>query len=128
MQVCGVAAAGARSVSVGRVAFIDRCPLPNLLDLETLRHPTLPRYGTDYYLVNETTSRSVYQIVNGDAQQVDIAVNQMRWMPFIPQENLNSIITAYQASKDPERRELLSKAYKELAGEDIDTRIMILND
>ena len=75
---------------LGELPLLTVCPLPNLLDLETLRHPTLPRYGTDYYLVNETTSRSVYQIVNGDAQQVDIAVNQMRWMPFIPQENLNS--------------------------------------
>ncbi len=79
-------------------------------------------------LVNETTSRSVFQIVNGDQQQVELAVNQMRWMPFIPQESLNSIISGYQVSKDAERRELLRKAYKELAGEDIDTRIMILND
>jgi hypothetical protein len=113
---------------LGELPLLTACPLPNLLDLEKLRHPTLPRYGTDYYLVNETTSRSVYQIVNGDAQQVDIAVNQMRWMPFIPQENLNSNITAYQTSKDLERRELLSKAYRQLAGENIDTRIMILND
>jgi hypothetical protein len=80
------------------------------------------------HLVNETTSRSVFQIVNGNSQQVEMAVNQIGWMPFIPQESLNSIINAYQTSKDPERRELLRKAYNELAGEDINTRIRILND
>ena len=79
-------------------------------------------------VTSETVRRSTYSIISGDAKQAELAVNQISWLPFIPQESLDIIIAAYQSSTDPVRKELLRKSYRQLTGEDIDTRIMIFND
>ena len=96
-----------------------------------LRSFSAPLVGLPVFanqLVGQTLARSTQQIVSGDAKQIELAVNQLRWMPFIPQETRQSIMSAYQGSKNSEQRELMKKAYRELTGEDIDTSIMILND
>lgn len=78
--------------------------------------------------VTRTTANSIDAILHGSPQQAEVAVGHLRWLPFIPQQNLEPLVQSYINEKDPVRKETLRKNYQALTGQDIDVKVGILND
>lgn len=65
---------------------------------------------------------TIQGVVEGDPAAMD---RLRAWAPFVSRDRL---VWAYDAERDPIRKSRLSKAYKDLTGEDIERRLSILND
>jgi hypothetical protein len=78
--------------------------------------------------VSRTASHSIDVILHGSPQQAQIALTRLHRLPLIPRQDLEPLIQAYMAEKDSNRKETLKDSYRLLTGEDIDTRIAIIND
>jgi hypothetical protein len=78
--------------------------------------------------VSRSASHSIDTILHGNTQQAEIAVGHLRWLPFIPQQNLEPLVQSYLIEKDPNRKVIIKNSYQALTGEDIEIRIGILND
>ena len=78
--------------------------------------------------VSRTTTNSINAILYGNAQQAELAMGHLKWLPFIPQQSLDSLVSAYLNEGDPTRKELLRRRYQLLTGEDLQRRAAILND
>ena len=78
--------------------------------------------------VSRTTTNSINAILFGNPQQAGLAVGHLRWLPFIPQQDLDALVNAYSVEKDPARRERLKNYYQALTGESPDLRLFVLND
>lgn len=78
--------------------------------------------------ISRTTTNSIDALLHGDAKQAELAVNHLKWLPFIPQQSLDSLVNAYMSERDPVRKETLKKSYQSLTGEDLERRAAILND
>lgn len=78
--------------------------------------------------VSRTTANSLDAILHGSPKQAELAVGHLKWLPFVPQENLDSLVNAYMNETDPARLETLKKSYLSLTGEDLERRVAILND
>jgi hypothetical protein len=80
------------------------------------------------FYVSRTTSHSIDAILHGNAQQAELAVTHLRWLPFIPEQNLEPLVQAYLNENDPKRKELLKNSYQALTGQDIEFRVAVIND
>jgi hypothetical protein len=78
--------------------------------------------------LSRTISSSVDIILNGNTTQAEVAVKHLKWLPLVPVEKLDVLIQAYSNEADPARKALLKQWYRDITGEDIDTRIRIIND
>jgi len=78
--------------------------------------------------VSQTVTTSIDALVSGNVQQGTAAVNRLKLLPFIPADDLRRMVLAFGTETDPAKKELLKQSYKELTGEDIEDRLMILND
>lgn len=78
--------------------------------------------------VSRTTTNSIDAILHGNARQAELAVDHLKWLPFVPQQNLDSLVNAYMTETEPARKETLKKSYQSLTGEDLERRALILND
>jgi len=84
--------------------------------------------GIVSYQVSTEISRCVEEVLKGDATQAQTAADRLRWIPFLPQGSFEPVVTAYESEKDPQKKEILKKVYRDATGEDIDYRLMILSD
>lgn len=80
------------------------------------------------FYVSRTASQSIEAIIHGDSQQAEFAAAQLRWLPLIPQQDLEPLVRSYVIEKDAAKKELLRKSYKLITGEDIEKRVAIIND
>lgn len=78
--------------------------------------------------VSRSAAHSIDAILHGNSEQAQNAVGHLRWLPLIPQQNLEPLIEAYLVETDNNRKEIIKNSYLVLAGEDIETRLAILND
>ena len=69
---------------------------------------------------------SVNQILSGDSIAAEAAVRKARYFRWIV--DTDRIALEYQQESENERRERLARAYKEITGQDIESRLAILND
>jgi hypothetical protein len=116
---------------VGWRAFQTGDPTPlgswiNAVFLGAILSIAIPALASFY--VSRTASQSIEAIVHGDSQQAEFAIAQLRWLPFIPQQDLEPLVRAYVIEKDPGKKEMLRNSYKLVTGQDIDRRVAIIND
>ena len=78
--------------------------------------------------ISSALSRAVDDLVTGDANQAKAAADKLSWFPWLPSASLDQIVAAYGRESDPKRKEILKTFYVRVTGEDIDQRLMILND
>jgi hypothetical protein len=68
----------------------------------------------------------VRSAIRGVVEGEPSAMNRLRaWSPFV---NGDRLVRSYEAEQDPVRKERLATAYRDLTGEDVETRLAILND
>jgi hypothetical protein len=80
------------------------------------------------YQLSSIISRSVNDLLYGDANQSKAAAEQLRWVPLLPTTSSDEIVKAYGREQDAQKKEILKNFYQDATGEDIERRLMILND
>ena len=76
--------------------------------------------------VGHIAVQSVDEILGEDSAAAEGAVQRVRYFRWFV--DTDRIVLAYELESENQRRERLAAAYKEITGEDIDARLMILND
>ena len=80
------------------------------------------------YQVDLMVSQSVDALLNGDAVHAEAAINRLRWLPYVPDSALDSVVFAYRREQDGKRKQILKDYYYEATGRDIDFRLRVLDD
>lgn len=73
-------------------------------------------------------SQAMDAVLTADEQQAELAIDEIRYLQFFAQPELDRLVSAYSASSEPSRREVLKQRYLKLTGDDIERRLAILND
>ena len=79
-------------------------------------------------VLHRAIAQSVNEIVEGNPQQSQAASGTLKWLRPLTGAELDRIVNVYASEKDPLRRERLRKAYFEITGEDIETRLHRFQD
>jgi hypothetical protein len=98
----------------------------NALLMGAILSLVIPALGSLY--VSRTASHSIDIILHGSPEQAQVALTRLRKLPLIPRQDLEPLVQAYMVEKDSNRKETLKDSYRLLTGENIDTRIAIMND
>jgi hypothetical protein len=77
--------------------------------------------------VSNTISTAIDQILYGSAQQAEVAVSRLKWLPVSSSE-LRVLVLAYGNTSNIERKNVLKRYYKEITGDDIESQLYIFND
>lgn len=72
--------------------------------------------------VDRAISASVDELIYADASQSEAAVHHLRWFRFVPDKYCRRIALAHANSYDPVKRHALNDAYRNITGEDLETR------
>ena len=104
------------------VLFESRFLLAVLTALLSVALPVLISYQ-----VSTTISAGLDQILYGNPQEAEIAVNRLKWLP-VSWSQRREIVIAYDNETSSEKKDVLKRRYKELTGEDIDRDRYFLRD
>lgn len=75
--------------------------------------------------IHNTVEKSMATILSGDAGSVNAAVQRMKHLHWII--DADRLVRAYERETDAARKERLGNAYKEITGDEIETRLRILD-
>jgi hypothetical protein len=78
--------------------------------------------------ISRMLSNTINIILNGNSTQVEVAINQLKWLPFVPQEKLDAMVNSYEAESDENKKDRWRKCYRAITGVDIEARARMLND
>jgi hypothetical protein len=78
--------------------------------------------------VAHAVGRAVGQLAAGDEAQALAATRRLKVFGWIAPVELDSLALAYQREPDAAKKLRLARAYRELTGSDVETRLSILND
>lgn len=76
--------------------------------------------------INDIVERSMTEILSRDAGSADAAIRRIRRFQWIV--DADKLVREYERETNGPRRERLGRAYKEITGVDIETRLSTLND
>ena len=75
--------------------------------------------------VSTTISTSIDQIVYGNPQEAQLAVERLKWLP-VSSTSMTGLVDAYSNDTRTERKNVLKRYYKDITGEDI--KVNFFND
>ena len=76
--------------------------------------------------INYMVTQAINDLTSADPVAVDHAVRRLKWIGW--SGDTDELVWAYSREQDQARRQNLARAYKEITGNDIDTRLAILRD
>jgi hypothetical protein len=76
--------------------------------------------------IRQVALDSAEQLLHSDSPSIEGAVQRLKYLSWFVDTDV--IVRAYEHERDPIRKERLSRAYKEITGDDIEDRLTILND
>lgn len=82
--------------------------------------------GMAQWAVIEIVRQSIAEILDQNSQSVDVPVARIKRLHLVV--DTDRIVREYEKEPDRARRERLGRAYKEITGEEIDSRLRVLND
>ncbi|HEX8458216.1 MAG TPA: hypothetical protein VF656_13020 [Pyrinomonadaceae bacterium] len=78
--------------------------------------------------VNSMLERSLPEVLGGDERRAAAAARRLSYVsPFVT-SGFDPLVAAYQSETDPARRERLARAYRDITGDEIESRLYRLND
>ena len=69
--------------------------------------------------ISMNISKSIDQIVYGNPQEAQVAVDRLKWLP-VSSTSMSHLVDAYSNETRTERKNVLKRYYKEITGEDIE--------
>ncbi len=73
-------------------------------------------------------SQAMDAVLSADERKADLAIDEIRYLQFFAQPELDRLVSAYGATSEPSRKEELKRRYLKLTGNDIEQRLRIVND
>jgi hypothetical protein len=78
--------------------------------------------------VNHMIERSLSEVAGGDEARADNAARRLSYFSPFVNVKFDEMVLAYGRETDAARKERLARAYRKITGDDIETRLYILND
>jgi len=82
--------------------------------------------GAAQWTVGEIIHRSIAEILDPNSSSVDVPVARIKRLHLVV--DTDRIVREYEKETNAARKERLGRAYKEITGEEIETRLRVLND
>ena len=79
-----------------------------------------------HWQIRRMVTQSMNDLLTGDVQTAEWATQRLRYVGWAA--DLDQVVWTYSREADQTRKAALAKAYKEITGKDITTRLMILLD
>ena len=114
-----------RALRAGRDDCESFAPAPVVV-LGTLLAAGLPLLLS--ILIHSAVSQAIDEIVKGDPPHAIFAARRVIPLRFFADSELEKMVNAYAAESDQQRKELLRVCYREITGENIENRLVILRD
>lgn len=73
-------------------------------------------------------SQAMEAVLSADEQQADLAIDEIRYLQFFAQPQVDRLVFAYSATREPSRKEELKRRYLKLTGHDIEQKLGFIND
>ena len=67
-------------------------------------------------------SQSMDAVIYADPQRADLAMDEIKYLEFFAKPPVDRLVNAYEAERDPSRKEDLKRRYLKLTGNDIEAR------
>jgi hypothetical protein len=80
------------------------------------------------FIASQFVSQSMNAVLYANPQSADMAVDQIKYLRFFAQPEVDRLVSAYAVESEHSRKEELKRRYLRLTGEDIDARLRILAD
>ena len=79
--------------------------------------------------INRMIERSLPEVAGGDEARAEAAERRLGYVsPFLSGGGFDQIVLAYDRETDPARKERLARTYRKIMGDDIESRLSVLND
>lgn len=78
--------------------------------------------------INLAVNRAIDEIVQGDTHHAVYAAHRLTSLGFFADSELDRIVDAYRSERDEKRKELLRACYREITGENLETRARLNPD
>lgn len=79
-------------------------------------------------IASRFVSQAMNVVVNADKLQADVAIEELQYLQLFARPQLDELVSAYQRSSEPSRKEELKQRYLKLTGEDIEQRLRLQAD
>lgn len=79
-----------------------------------------------HWQISRMVTQSMNELLSSNVQTAEWATQRLRYVGWAA--DLDQVVWTYSRETDQTRKEALAKAYKEITGKDITTRLMILSD
>jgi cytochrome bd-type quinol oxidase subunit 2 len=113
--------------AISRGAALERRNLVAKIVVSAVLVIGLPAFA--HWGVKRVVTQSIDQILSGDSGSAEEAARRVRFFsPLADTASLDRLVLEYDQESDNERKERLEKAYMEITGERIHTRLSVLND
>ena len=73
-------------------------------------------------------SQAMNAVLGADERQADLAIDEIKYLRFFAQPELDKLVLAYGQTNELARKEELKQRFFKLTGNDIEQRLRILND
>jgi hypothetical protein len=81
-----------------------------------------------HWRINELVERSLMEVLSGDDAQANDAARRLRPVRWLASDEIDQVVWAYSRATDPQRKERLARAYREITGDDIESRLRSIYD
>ena len=79
-------------------------------------------------IASRFVSQAMNVVINADKLQADVAIEELQYLQLFAWPQLDELVSAYQRSSEPSRKEELKQRYLKLTGEDIEQRARLQAD
>ena len=79
-------------------------------------------------IAHRFVSQAMNVVINADELQADVAIEEIQYLRLFARPPLDELLSAYQRSSEPLRKEKLKQRYLKLTGEDIEQRLRLQAD
>jgi hypothetical protein len=73
-------------------------------------------------------SQAMNAVLVADERQADLAIDEIKYLQFFAQPEVDQLVVAYGQTTEPVRKEELKRRFLKLTGNDIEQRLRIMND
>jgi hypothetical protein len=81
-----------------------------------------------HWRISRLVEHSLAQVLGADDAQAEAAARRLRHVGWLASAELDQMVLAYGRATDPQRKERLARAYREITGDDIRNRWYLLTD
>lgn len=79
-------------------------------------------------VAENSISAAVDSLIYGNVAEAQVAQDRLKWFRFVPLKQCNRLALAYGREWNPDKKEVLRRAYREITGDDVELQQRMLAD